>query len=131
MCIKDGTTTNPETLDGWEILAEKGETGAKGDRGEKGEKGDQGDIGPQGVRGPRGETGQEGPQGKQGLQGIQGPQGDPGPEGPQGDPFTYSDFTEEQIAELQRPATEAAARATRQPRTQTTRQIPRMLRQRP
>lgn len=25
MCVKDGTTTNPETLDGWEILAEKGE----------------------------------------------------------------------------------------------------------
>lgn len=108
MCVKDGTTTNPETLDGWEVLAEKGETGAKGDRGEKGEKGDQGDIGPQGVRGPRGETGQEGPQGKQGLQGIQGPQGDPGPKG---DPFTYSDFTEDQIAELQRPATEAATRA--------------------
>lgn len=88
MCIKDGTTENPETLDGWEVLAEKGETGAKGDRGERGEKGDQGDIGPQGVRGPRGETGPEGPQGKQGPQGIQGPQGDPGevgPEGPQGE----------------------------------------------
>lgn len=108
MCVKDGTTTNPETLDGWEVIAEKGETGAKGDRGEKGEKGDQGDIGPQGVRGPRGEVGPEGPQGKQGLQGIQGPQGDPGPKG---DPFTYSDFTEEQITELQRPATEAAANA--------------------
>ena len=108
MCVKDGTTTNPETLDGWEVLAEKGETGAKGDRGEKGEKGDVGQTGPQGVRGPRGEVGPEGPQGKQGLQGIQGPQGDPGPKG---DPFTYSDFTEDQIAELQRPATEAATRA--------------------
>lgn len=108
MCVKDGTTTNPETLDGWEVLAEKGETGAKGDRGEKGEKGDTGLTGPQGVRGPRGETGPEGPQGKQGLQGIQGKQGDPGPKG---DPFTYSDFTEDQIAELQRPATEAATRA--------------------
>lgn len=105
MCVKDGTTTNPETLDGWEVLAEKGETGAKGDRGEKGEKGDTGLTGPQGVRGPRGETGPEGPQGKQGLQGKQG---DPGPKG---DPFTYSDFTEDQIAELQRPATEAATRA--------------------
>lgn len=108
MCVKDGTTTNPETLEGWEVLAEKGETGAKGDRGEKGEQGDVGKTGPQGVQGPRGETGPEGPQGKQGLQGIQGPQGDPGPKG---DPFTYGDFTEDQIAELQRPATEAAERA--------------------
>lgn len=57
MCVKDGTTANPETLEGWEILAEKGETGAKGD------------------------------------------------------PFTYNDFTQDQIAELQRPATEAAERA--------------------
>lgn len=108
MCIKDGTTTNPETLEGWEVLAEKGETGAKGDRGEKGEQGDVGQTGPQGVQGPRGEVGPEGPQGQQGLQGIQGPQGDPGPKG---DPFTYGDFTEDQIAELQRPATEAAERA--------------------
>lgn len=57
MCVKDGTTSNPETLEGWEVLAEKGETGMKGD------------------------------------------------------PFTYSDFTQGQIAELQRPATEAAERA--------------------
>lgn len=84
MCVKDGTTTNPETLDGWEVLAEKGETGAKGDRGEKGEKGEKGD------------TGQTGTQGPQGVK---------------GDPFTYNDFTEDQIAELQRPATEAATRA--------------------
>ena len=108
MCVKDGTTTNPETLDGWEILAEKGETGAKGDRGEKGEKGDTGLTGPQGVQGPRGDVGPQGPQGEKGLQGIQGPQG---VKGDKGDPFTYNDFTEDQIAELQRPATEAATRA--------------------
>lgn len=108
MCVKDGTTTNPETLDGWEVLAEKGETGAKGDRGEKGEKGDVGQTGPQGVQGPRGDVGPQGPQGERGLQGIQGQQGDPGPKG---DPFTYSDFTEDQTAELQRPATEAATKA--------------------
>ena len=123
MCVKDGTTTNPETLEGWEVLAEKGETGAKGERGEKGEKGDVGQTGPQGVQGPRGDVGPQGPQGEKGLQGIQGPQGPQGekglqgiqgPQGPQGekgDPFTYSDFTEDQIAELQRPATEAAVRA--------------------
>lgn len=33
------------------------------------------------------------------------------PQGSKGDPFTYNDFTEDQIAELQRPATEAAERA--------------------
>ena len=39
------------------------------------------------------------------------PQGPKGDRGERGDPFTYNDFTEDQIAELQRPATEAAARA--------------------
>ena len=39
---------------------------------------------------------------------AQGPQGE---QGLQGDPFTYGDFTPEQIAELQKPATEAAGRA--------------------
>lgn len=57
----------------------RGVTGAKGDRGEKGDTGPQGAQGPQGVKGDK------------------------------GDPFTYDDFTESQIAELQRPATEAAA----------------------
>lgn len=41
-------------------------------------------------------------------------QGPIGPIGPQGDPFTYNDFTPEQIAELQRPATEAAQTAKEQ-----------------
>lgn len=41
--------------------------------------------------------------------GKTGPQGPQGPQGEKGDPFTYDDFTEDQIAELQRPATEAAA----------------------
>lgn len=57
MCVQDGTTTEPATLQGWEVLAAKGEHGMKGD------------------------------------------------------PFTYDDFTQDQIAELQRPATEAAERA--------------------
>lgn len=57
MCVQDGTTTEPTTLQGWEVLAAKGEHGEKGN------------------------------------------------------PFTYNDFTEDQIAELQRPATEAAAKA--------------------
>lgn len=57
----------------------------KGDKGDKGDPGDKGDTGPQGAQGPQGVKGDK------------------------GDPFTYDDFTESQIAELQRPATEAAA----------------------
>lgn len=41
-------------------------------------------------------------------------QGPVGPQGQQGDPFTYDDFTPEQIAVLQRPATEAAQTAKEQ-----------------
>ncbi len=63
----------------------KGDTGAKGDRGEKGEQG------PQGIKGPQGPKGDAGPQGEQGPQ---------GPKGEKGDPFTYSDFTEDQINNL-------------------------------
>lgn len=68
----------------------RGDVGAKGDRGEKGEQGIQG------IQGPQGDTG---PQGAQGPQGVKGDKGDP---------FTYDDFTESQIVELQRPATDAA-----------------------
>lgn len=39
------------------------------------------------------------------------PKGERGAKGDNGDPFTYADFTEAQILELQRPATEAAADA--------------------
>lgn len=59
----------------------------------------------------KGEKGDTGPQGQQGAQGPQGIQGIQGPQGEKGDPFTYDDFTEAQILELQRPATEAAADA--------------------
>ena len=62
-------------------------------RGEKGDKGEQG---------PKGDTGDTGPQGPQGDTGEQGQKGE------KGDKFTYSDFTPAEIAELQRPATEAA-----------------------
>lgn len=46
-----------------------------------------------------------------GEKGDTGPQGAQGVKGEKGDPFTYADFTEAQILELQRPATEAAADA--------------------
>lgn len=44
-------------------------------------------------------NGRKGSQGAQGIQGVKG------------DPFTYDDFTEAQIKELQKPATEAATKA--------------------
>lgn len=87
----------------------KGDTGAKGDRGEKGEQGPQGIKGPQGPKGlqgdvgPQGEQGIQGPKGPQGPKGETGPQGErgiQGPKGDKGDPFTYSDFTEDQINNL-------------------------------
>lgn len=55
-----------------------------------------------------------GEQGPKGDPGIQGPKGDPGAKGEQGipgvkgDPFTYDDFTSEEIEGLKKPATDAA-----------------------
>jgi hypothetical protein len=57
------------------------------------------------TKGAKGDTGATGPQGPKGDTGATGPQG------PKGDKFTYSDFTPAEIAELQRPATVAAATA--------------------
>ncbi len=80
---------------------------ANGDfNGKPGPQGPQGEQGLPGVQGPAGETGPQGPQGLQGEKGEQGetgPQGEIGPEGPQGKAFTYSDFTEEQLAALKGP----------------------------
>ena len=45
------------------------------------------------------------------IKGEKGDKGDRGEKGDKGDAFTYADFTEAQIAELQRPATEAAEAA--------------------
>ena len=61
--------------------------------GPKGEPGDIGPIGPQGETGPAGPKGEIGPI---------------GPQGPKGDPFTYDDFTPDEIANLKKPATDAA-----------------------
>lgn len=66
----------------------KGETGAQGPKGDKGEPGPQGETGPQGI------------QGEMGPRGPYGPQGITGNKGEKGDPFTYEDFTEEQLASL-------------------------------
>ena len=63
----------------------------------KGAKGDTGSQGPKGEQGPQGVKGEKGEPGAQGEQGIQGPKG------AKGDPFTYSDFTEAQLAALKGP----------------------------
>lgn len=59
--------------------------------GAQGPKGDKGDAGPQGPKGDTGETGPQGPKGET---------GDPGAKGDKGDPFTYADFTPEQLSSL-------------------------------
>lgn len=88
---------------------EKGDTGAQGLQGPKGDRGEQGIQGPQGPKGDTGDTGPQGPQGIQGPKGEPGAKGETGPKGEQGDPgpkgdaFTYSDFTQEQIAGLKGP----------------------------
>ena len=72
----------------------KGEKGDQGEQGIQGEKGEQGIQGPQGEQGLPGEKGDKGDTGEQGIQGIQGLKGD------KGDPFTYEDFTPEQLLAL-------------------------------
>lgn len=87
----------------------KGDTGAQGLQGPKGDRGEQGIQGPQGPKGDTGDTGPQGPQGIQGPKGDPGAKGETGPKGEQGDPgpkgdaFTYSDFTQEQLAGLKGP----------------------------
>ena len=72
----------------------KGDTGDTGPAGAQGPKGDKGDTGATGAAGPKGDTGDTGPAGPTGATGAQGPKGD------KGDPFTYADFTAEQLAGL-------------------------------
>lgn len=69
----NGDLNNPDTIN------------IKGPKGDKGDKGDQGIVGPEGPIGP------------------QGPQGNDGAIGPKGDPFTYEDFTAEQLEGLRGP----------------------------
>lgn len=106
---KKSSASLREDADNGVFKGEKGDKGDKGDKGEaftyeaftaeqlaalKGEKGDTGDTGPQG------EKGETGPRGPQGLQGIQGEKGDKGDKGEKGNPFTYEDFTTEQLTSL-------------------------------
>lgn len=55
------------------------------------------------IPGTQGVQGKQGNQGPQGPQGEQGPRGEQGPKGDKGDPFTYADFTPEQLEALKGP----------------------------
>lgn len=105
------------------VKGDKGERGEKGDKGNaftfadftpeelaslKGEKGEKGDKGDKGLQGERGEQGLQGIQGEQGMKGDTGAQGEQGIQGVKGDPFTYDDFTPDEIEGLKKPATDAA-----------------------
>lgn len=63
----------------------------------KGEKGDKGERGEKGETGERGLTGERGADGKDGLNGKDGTDGR---DGIDGKPFTYADFTSEQLESL-------------------------------
>lgn len=52
------------------------------------------------IPGTQGIQGKQGDQGPQGPQGEQGPRGEQGPKGDKGDPFTYADFTPDQLEAL-------------------------------
>lgn len=79
---------------------EQGPKGDKGDQGIQGIQGKQGIQGPQGPTGPRGPQGEKGDKGNTGSVGPTGPKGEQGVQGPKGDPFTYEDFTTEQLSAL-------------------------------
>ena len=85
------------------VQGPEGPQGLKGEQGIPGERGQQGEAGPQGLQGP---PGLKGDKGEPGIPGERGPQGDVGPrgeQGPKGDPFTFSDFTAEQLQLLKGP----------------------------
>ena len=81
----------------WENGAWKDKGSWQGPKGDKGDQGEKGDAGP---RGPAGQTGEPGPKGDTGEP---GPQGEKGQKGDKGDPFTYEDFTPEQLSALTGP----------------------------
>lgn len=92
------------TFDDGETFQEKLDkgalTGPKGDKGEPGANGADGAPGKDGAAGPAGEAGKQGPEGPAGVQ---------GPQGAKGDPFTYEDFTPEQLAALKGPKGDTGA----------------------
>ena len=81
----------------------RGDIGLNGEKGEQGIQGPVGEKGERGVKGERGPDGEMGPRGPQGEKGETGIRGIAGEKGPRGDPFTYDDFTKEQLKALKGP----------------------------
>ena len=81
----------------------RGEIGLNGEKGEQGEQGIQGTKGERGLKGERGPIGEIGPRGPSGERGETGEKGPQGEKGPRGDPFTYDDFTKDQLVALKGP----------------------------
>lgn len=90
----------------WHVNGNDTGVNAIGPAGPQGKTGPQGQQGPAGVQGPRGETGIQGPKGATGPQGAQGPKGAP---------FTYRDFTSEQLAALKGPKGDTGPQGERGP----------------
>ena len=102
---------------------EQGPVGLQGEQGKTGPQGERGPVGPKGdafkysdftpeqlesLKGPKGDKGETGHVGPQGPKGDSGEKGEQGIQGVKGDPFTYEDFTPDEIANLKKPATDAA-----------------------
>ncbi len=75
----------------------------KGPQGEPGKDGLDGKNGLDGKDGADGAPGRDGVDGKDGKNGIDGKDGAPGKDGADGKPFTYEDFTPEQLEALRGP----------------------------
>ena len=119
-----GEKGDPFTYDDFtpaQLAALKGEKGDKGDKGETGLQGIQGVKGDTGAKGDKGDPGTDGKDGvsvthswdgttltitsasgtsSANLKGEKGATGSTGDKGDKGDPFTYADFTPEQLAAL-------------------------------
>lgn len=92
----------PRGYSAYEVWLDAGNTGSVSDYLES-LKGDTGATGPKGEKGDMGSRGMQGDKGEKGDKGDTGSIGPVGPQGEVGRPFTYSDFTEEQLAALQGP----------------------------
>lgn len=78
----------------------KGEQGEQGVQGIQGPPGKVGEQGPRGIQGEKGKDGKDGVNGLDGKNGIDGKDGVDGANGEKGDPFTFDDFTQEQLKSL-------------------------------
>ena len=98
-----------EQLESLKVKGDKGDQGIQGPQGERGEKGDKGDQGPAGangytpIKGVDYFDGQKGDPGKDGYTPVKGIDYFDGEKGAKGDPFTYEDFTSEQLEALKGP----------------------------